>query len=243
MSAYIYTVRTRNSQVEIDGNVETVYALKYLTRGSAFYEDPRYKNLTIGRLESTWRNRELPGFVYLTGEDDRPSDFDQVMEWDGRLLDYDEPKFEGCKRTVGYLRKTKVGRKTICEVVSCYYSVSIGFKNKLAARGLRVGVSHEPARVIFSGGKGGEHSLDLAVSSQDRLQAHWKGYCENNGVTPKVPDPEHGCFCFHVRESKSFFTREEAEAYVLANTKPWETADVKVVGEEPPPTRFDRIAA
>lgn len=243
MGSYVYSVRTRNTEVEIGGNVETVFALNYLTRGSDFYEDSRYKRLTVGRLEATWRNRELPGFVYLAGDDDRPRDFDRVMEWDGRLLDYDEPRFEGCKRTVGYIRKTKVGRKTVCTVVPCYYSVSIGFKNKLAARGLRVGVSHKETSVTFSGGSGGEHSLDLRVSSQDRLQAHWKGYCENNGVTPKVLDPEQSCFCFHIRESASFFTKAEAEAYVLANTKSWETADIKAVGEEPPPNVFERIAA
>jgi hypothetical protein len=36
-------------------------------------------------------------------------------------------------------------------------------------------------RIAFVGGKGGEHSLALSVSSPDRIRAHWAGYCENNG--------------------------------------------------------------
>ncbi len=36
-------------------------------------------------------------------------------------------------------------------------------------------------RIVFSGGRGGEHSLDLGCSSAERVLAHWTGYCE---VTP-----------------------------------------------------------
>lgn len=36
-------------------------------------------------------------------------------------------------------------------------------------------------RMVFSGGKQGEHSIALDVSSRDRIKAHWAGYCENNG--------------------------------------------------------------
>ena len=36
-------------------------------------------------------------------------------------------------------------------------------------------------RIVFVGGKAGEHSLALSVSSPERIRAHWAGYCENNG--------------------------------------------------------------
>jgi len=35
-------------------------------------------------------------------------------------------------------------------------------------------------QVIFSGGKFGDHSLNLNVSSPERIKAHWEGYCEAN---------------------------------------------------------------
>ena len=40
-------------------------------------------------------------------------------------------------------------------------------------------------RCVFSGGLQGDHSLDARASSPsaDRLIAHWRGYCETNGVT------------------------------------------------------------
>lgn len=37
-------------------------------------------------------------------------------------------------------------------------------------------------RIVFTGGKTGEHSIDAraAISSADRVLAHWRGYVENN---------------------------------------------------------------
>jgi len=37
-------------------------------------------------------------------------------------------------------------------------------------------------RIVFSGGKQGEHSLAVTVSSKARVLAHWEGYIENNGL-------------------------------------------------------------
>jgi hypothetical protein len=39
----------------------------------------------------------------------------------------------------------------------------------------------EGGRVLFTGGKYGDHSLQLNVSSPERIHAHWEGYCESNG--------------------------------------------------------------
>lgn len=38
------------------------------------------------------------------------------------------------------------------------------------------------ARVVFEGGAKGPHSLDVGVSSPERVLAHWSGYCEANGL-------------------------------------------------------------
>jgi hypothetical protein len=39
--------------------------------------------------------------------------------------------------------------------------------------------------IVISGGSHGEHELDLICSSEERVIAHWRGYCEANGVTPE----------------------------------------------------------
>ncbi len=41
-------------------------------------------------------------------------------------------------------------------------------------------------RIHFTGGSQGEHSLAIDVSSAERIQAHWEGYCENNTQVPVV---------------------------------------------------------
>lgn len=44
-------------------------------------------------------------------------------------------------------------------------------------------------RIVFSGGQKGEHSLDVGVSSRERIIAHWLGYIESNGfVVPEIGD-------------------------------------------------------
>lgn len=40
-------------------------------------------------------------------------------------------------------------------------------------------------QIIFSG-LDGEHSLDLRVSTLDRVLAHWRGFCGNNGAEVEV---------------------------------------------------------
>jgi hypothetical protein len=41
-------------------------------------------------------------------------------------------------------------------------------------------------RIVFKGGKNGEHSLDVLASTPERILAHWLGYCENNGLLKPV---------------------------------------------------------
>lgn len=40
----------------------------------------------------------------------------------------------------------------------------------------------ETGRIVFSGGSRGEHSLELSVSDEARVLAHWNGYCEASGL-------------------------------------------------------------
>lgn len=51
----------------------------------------------------------------------------------------------------------------------------------------RIEKEKNDARVVFSGGLTGDHSIWLSVSSQERILAHFEGYCEANGMdAPKV---------------------------------------------------------
>jgi hypothetical protein len=43
-------------------------------------------------------------------------------------------------------------------------------------------VFERSARVVFEGGKNGPHSVDVGVSSEERVLAHWAGYCAANGL-------------------------------------------------------------
>lgn len=43
-------------------------------------------------------------------------------------------------------------------------------------------------RIYFEGGRQGGHSLAYDVSTAERVQAHWAGYCENNRKVPVVGD-------------------------------------------------------
>lgn len=38
------------------------------------------------------------------------------------------------------------------------------------------------ARVVFSGGRYGEHAIDLYASDAARVLAHWAGYCQASGM-------------------------------------------------------------
>lgn len=44
----------------------------------------------------------------------------------------------------------------------------------------------EADRIVFEGGAQGAHSLAWDVSSEARVRAHWRGYCENNGILTAV---------------------------------------------------------
>jgi len=126
MGAYIYSVRTKSVTATIEGQFEQIFSLAYLVKPWG-YSCPLTNRLT-GAAEATWDRREAKGlgrakFVYLTSNDKgKPSDGCPVYEWDGRAHDWDEPRFEGAKRTVGYLHK--VGRVWVVEPV--IYSVSVG---------------------------------------------------------------------------------------------------------------------
>lgn len=87
-------------------------------------------------------------------------------------------RFEGwhCNDICGQIQRAgKAGRK---------FSLDLGVT--LMASDPRLYTTVEGDRINFLGGKNGAHSLALSVSSTERLVAHWKGYCENNGATPVV---------------------------------------------------------
>lgn len=57
-------------------------------------------------------------------------------------------------------------------------------------------------QVTFSGGKFGEHSIWLNVSSTERIKAHWDGYVSQNGA--KVVDSVNG---LKVGSNVAFYAR------------------------------------
>jgi len=124
MGIYLYSVRTTKSiKCEIEGETETVFALAYLckpsyTWGTAYSESAlkrvRLASRLASRCQGIWANRTAPKFVYFS---DGPVDGAPVWEWDGRCMDYDTPDFGGKKRVVGFLKRTKVGRKTVWSVM------------------------------------------------------------------------------------------------------------------------------
>lgn len=57
---------------------------------------------------------------------------------------------------------------------------------RLYAQGRCLRADIEGDRIVFTGGRDGAHSLAISVSSAERVQAHWAGYCENNTLRPVV---------------------------------------------------------
>ncbi len=125
MGSYIYTVRTRS----IETNVGTAYPLAYLTK--PHYEfglvDAQTKRL-VAAARAVWEHRGVkPELVFLaTREDNRPHNGDPVYRWDGRADDFDEPDFSGIVERVGYLRRSKVGRRIVWTVEPLCYKVEVG---------------------------------------------------------------------------------------------------------------------
>jgi len=119
MGIYIYSVRTKNVKVEIEGETVAVHALQYLDRLERF-GDAKNERL-IGNAKRTWANREdKPRFVFMA-DDGKPVDGAEVFEWDGRAVTYDDD-FEGRVRSVGFLRK--VGRQWTLAPI--YFEIDFG---------------------------------------------------------------------------------------------------------------------
>jgi hypothetical protein len=59
----------------------------------------------------------------------------------------------------------------------------------LHERGCRAYLATERGyqRIVFTGGRRGEHSLDVGVSSPERVRAHWDGYLSSGA--PSAPAP------------------------------------------------------
>jgi hypothetical protein len=43
----------------------------------------------------------------------------------------------------------------------------------------RATISQDRQRIVFYRGLQGDHSLDIGVSSPERVRAHWEGYVQN----------------------------------------------------------------
>lgn len=169
MGIYIYTVRTKNVTAKIEGTEQTIYALGFLSRSDVDYRGCEHYVAArgIGAAQATWDRRgETPKFVFLAGgpKDNKPEDGAPVYEWDGRAADYDTPNFEGAKRTVGFLKSTKVGRKTVWTVEPALFSVSIGTYGTMGniGRCFHVKVS----KTFFSAAEAVHYAQALMIESE-----------------------------------------------------------------------------
>jgi hypothetical protein len=61
-----------------------------------------------------------------------------------------------------------------------------------ASDGTRVSAVVEHGRVVFTGGKRGDHSIDVGVSTQARVLSHFEGYCEAQEPAPSPACSIHG---------------------------------------------------
>jgi len=126
MGVYIYSVRTKSANVEVEGQAQTVYALNYLTRSSMDWDgECRHNKMLMGRAESTWARRgveDMTGtLVYLAGDDDKPREGNLVIRYNSsEPCCYDTESFG---ESLGFLRKGRKGRKVVWTVVPAVWTV------------------------------------------------------------------------------------------------------------------------
>ena len=106
MGIYLYSVRAKS--IEVDGL--KVHALDYLCKPYLDYADrmDRTSAMMAGKAEAYWAYKAKPEYVTVVHKG-KFAEFDTVVAWDGRAVDYDTPDFEGKKSTLGFLKR--VGKK------------------------------------------------------------------------------------------------------------------------------------
>ena len=133
MGVYIYSVRTKAINSTLSGESVKVYLIKYLTRSAP--PDDRdsdwsasecaYNRRQMAAAEATWERRgvsSLKGTLVSCGDNFTEGGAVVVYDSDGPCA-YDTEPFG---KTVGYLRKGKVGRKTVWTIEPATYSVQVG---------------------------------------------------------------------------------------------------------------------
>lgn len=130
MGVYIFSVRTKNVTAVVEGETSAIFALNFLGRSGPDYDgwepESRHNRRLIGAAESTWDRRGVADMtdtlVYCAGDDDKPRDGDRVVRYAHKTpCCYDTESFG---ETVGYLRKTRKGRKVVWTVVPAIWVVS-----------------------------------------------------------------------------------------------------------------------
>lgn len=111
MGAYIYTMRAKNINIEIEGEAVKANLLKYAFKPYAFmYEDeqPKQFKMMLGRAEQYWKRKETP--EYFAVGDSFENGCSVYKGWPkGKAWAYDEPDFPG--EFIGWLKK--VGKKFV----------------------------------------------------------------------------------------------------------------------------------
>jgi hypothetical protein len=133
MGVYIYSVRTKAISSTLNGEPVKVQLIKYLTRSAPPDDNDSnwsasecaYNRRQMAAAEATWERRgvsSLKGTLVSSG--DNFTEGRAVVEYDSDgPCAYDTEPFG---KTVGYLRKTKVGRKTVWTIEPATYTVQVG---------------------------------------------------------------------------------------------------------------------
>ena len=111
MGVYIYTLRAKNINIDIDGETIKANLLKFAFKPYASLypdEQPKVFKMMLGRAESYWSKNETSEY-FVVGDDFETGNMVYKGWRKGKAWAYDEPDFPG--KPIGFLKK--IGKKFI----------------------------------------------------------------------------------------------------------------------------------
>jgi len=180
MGVYIYSVRTKNVTATVEGGAQTVFALNYLSRSGPDHDgwepESRFNRRAMAAAEATWERRNrgvrdnMTGMlVYLAGDDDRPREGNLVVRYpyEGPCM-YDTETFG---EPVGYLRKTRKGRRVVWTVEAAVWTVQFSKLSELTRCFFSAGEAIEYAKTVPTGHQAKVEVSRAARTAHERIAA------------------------------------------------------------------------